>query len=994
MSISFYDERILNIRLKKNNKGSTFLFGAALSQVTNGVGIPNVEGVIEFIEEYAIEQEVDELYFEEAKGFSEQDRYQQAFSLIAGLCGQESVNEIIKRVVESNLDENGKHRVPKAVKDFITSIKNGNIVVNNIITTNFDTLLEEEFNNQGISVNSFSVVADTQLPNDINDNINIYHLHGSWERGDSMHTNNQLQSNRDRIETSLQNLIGNQSLVVMGYGGWDDSFTRSLASAVINTQLNYNILWCFYQGNNAVIEQREAPLLNRLNDGISRGRIQLYKGVDCNKVFATLAQVSAIKKRQIEQRNIEQKRLETISYYNIPERHYSSQTRGRTRSKAIQKLTKSNSLFVRSPLGFGVYDFIYSLTNSVSDKATHCVRVNCSEVISQAQIEHQVLMDSGQSLSQLSYLLNLREDDVHFIIFDKIRGDMDAEALMYLSNLPKNLNVIHNNVFFIYTSSVDIKQFGKVQVELKKLDRNDTQLILDNRFDKHSFTHTQITQIYEYSEGVVEKLELIMDYLNVSSVEEVLSDVEMFNDAFHSEHIPKTTMNQINLLFNEPTKEPVLRYLKILAVLKNGETLTNIRKAEMGSGLYAQHTMELVRLELATTVQLDQDSKLVKVNPIIKDYMMSKMTREEILRISNEYLNVTLTETKKGVKLSSINRKISQSGYNTEEDNTCTLLRHAFEECRDNISHSEATGQSTELALRRMNKLCYLSGAYVYLLKSTSRFTETITAIDSLLDVIKEVDSEQLHRYYALMSSSYRMKANYDEAKEYLDLCEELCPESDKWTLDMIYRERLSLLESTDLDSAIKLAKSRKNEFHKQSVESIVTEALLAERKPSDLRLKTLVKLEKKARKLGYFTAANNILFTVNRKRTHSEKINNLDRAIQSDQSEYNVCRAKIYKYQAHVDMGLFERIKDKDIGELLNIYDYLFRQKFDSLFNQCHQLLWEIAEDRKMHDVIFLIFFKGTIVWRLNSDNDNEMKYGTKIKEIPQPRLLEFQPS
>ncbi|HHP0489159.1 TPA: SIR2 family protein, partial [Vibrio harveyi] len=145
----------------------TFLFGAALSQITNGVGIPNVEGVIEFIEEYAVEQEVDELYFEEAQGFSEQDRYQQAFSLIAGLCGQESVNEIIRRVVESNIDERGRHRVPQAIKDFVTSIKNGNIIVNNIITTNFDTLLEEEFNNQDILFNSFSVVADTQLPNDI-----------------------------------------------------------------------------------------------------------------------------------------------------------------------------------------------------------------------------------------------------------------------------------------------------------------------------------------------------------------------------------------------------------------------------------------------------------------------------------------------------------------------------------------------------------------------------------------------------------------------------------------------------------------------------------------------------------------------------------------------------------------------------------------------------------------------------------------------------------
>lgn len=992
MPVSFHGERILNTRIKRNEQGSTFLFGAAMSQICNGVGIPNVEGVIEFIEEYAIEQGIEDDYFDLAQDFTEQGRYQEAFSLIAGIHSQDAVNTIIRRVVESNIDENGKHRIPPAIKNFVTSVKNGNIVVNNIITTNFDTLLEEEFANQGILVNSFSVVADTQLQNDINENINIYHLHGSWERGDSMHTTNQLQSNRDRIEVSLQNLIGNQTIVVMGYGGWDDSFTRSLASAVINTQLNYDILWCFYEDNESILREKEASLFERLSDGISRGRIQLYKGIDCNKVFENLAQVSALKKRQIEQREIEQKRLETINYYNIQERHYNNQIRERTRNKAIQKLTKHNSLFIRSPLGFGVYDFIYSLMNAVSGKYTRCVRVDCSEIISKAQIEHQVRMDSGQPLSQLSYLLNLREDEVHFIIFDKIRGDMDAEVLMYLSNLPKSLNVMCKNVFFIYTSSVDIKQFSKAQVELEKLDRNETQLILDTRFEGHSFTHTQISKIYDRSEGVVEKLELIMDNLKVGSVDEVLSDIELFNDAFHSEHIPKTTMNQINLLFSEPSKEPVLRYLKILAILKNGETLTNIRQAEMGIGLHTKHTMELVRLELATTVQLDRDSKIVKINPIIKDYVISRMARTEITRISNEYLNVTVTPTKRGIKLSSINRKISQSGYNNEEDNTCTLLRNAFEECRENIRHSEANDESTERALRRMNKLCSLSGSYVYLLKHTSRFAETITAVESLLDVIKDVDSDNVHRYYAFMSSAHRMKTNYEEAKEYLDICEELCPESDKWTLDMIYRERLFLLEKTDLDAAIELAKSRKNDFHKKSVEFIMTEAILAERKPSDVRFKTLVKLEKKARKLGHFTEANNILFTINRERTNSEKVDNLNKAIQSDQSEYNVCRAKIYKHQALVEMGLFERIKDKDIGELLNIYDYLFRQKFDSLFNKCHKLLWEIAEHRKMHDVILLIFFKGTIVWRLNSDSESEEMYGSKIKDIPQPKLLELQ--
>lgn len=992
MSVSFYDERILNMRIKKNTQGSTFLFGAAMSKISNGVGIPDVEGVIEYIEEYAVEQEVDELYFEDSQGFKDQDRYQNAFSLIAGLCGQESVNEIIKRVVESNIDEKGKHQIPQAIKDFVTGIKNGNIVVNNIITTNFDTLLEEEFTNQKISFNSFSVVADTQLPNDINDNINIYHLHGSWERGDSMHTTNQLQSNRDRIEVSLQNLIGNQTLVVMGYSGWEDSFTRSLASSVINTQLDYNVLWCFYEKIAAILEQKEATLFKSLNDGISRGRIQPFKGIDCNKVFAKLAQVSALKKRQIEQREIEQKRLETINYYNIQERHYNNQVRERTRSKAIKKLTNYNSLFVRSPLGFGVYDFIFSLMNAVSGKETKCVRIDCAEVISKAQIEHQASMDSGQPLSQLSFLLNSREKEVHFIIFDNIRGDMDAEVLMYLSNLPKNLNVLGKNVFFVYTSSVDIKQFNKVQVELEKLDRNDTQLILDNKFDRHRFTPTQISQIYECSEGVVEKLELIMDYLSVSSVDEVLSDTELFNGRFYLEHIPNSTMNQINLLLSEPSKEPVLRYLKIIAILKNGETLTNIRQAEMGKGLHVKHTMELIRLKLATAVQLDQDSKIVKINPIIKDYMLSKMTRTERMKISNEYLKVTVIQTKRGIKLSSINRKISQSGYNSEEDNTSTLLRYAFEECREDIRLGKKNGEPIERALRRLNKLCYLSGAYVYLLESTSRFAETITAVDSLLGVIKEVDSDNVHTYYALLSSAHRMKANYDEAKEYLDICEELCPESDKRTQDMIYRERLYLLENTDSDAAIELAKSRKSDFHKNSVEYIITEVILTGQKPNDLRFKTLVRLEKRARKLGHYTAANNILFTINRERTHSEKINNLDKAIQSDASEYNVCRAKIYKHQALVEMGLFDRIKDNDLGELLNIYDYLFRQKFDSLFNQCHKLLWEIAEHRKMDDVILLIFFKGTIVWRLNSDSKSEEEYGTRIKGIQQPRLLELQ--
>ncbi|MEZ8094281.1 SIR2 family protein [Photobacterium swingsii] len=299
MPIDFHLERVLVKRLKTNQDGATFLFGSAFSQNRDGAGIPNVEGVLEFIEEFAEERDFLEEYLEDAEGVAPKDRYQEAFNSVAGYCGQNSVNEIVRRVVKSNIDEHGNHRIPQAVKDFVTGVKNKNFRVTNIITTNFDTLLEEEFKTQGISYNSYSVVSDTQLPEPANDSINIYHLHGIWDRGDTMHTTNQLQSSRERIETSLQNIIGDDLVVIMGYSGWEDSFTRSLASVVINPKSMYDILWCFYESDAAAIEYSKQDLFDSLDDAITRGRVQFFNGVDCNAVFDKLSQANEFKKKEL-----------------------------------------------------------------------------------------------------------------------------------------------------------------------------------------------------------------------------------------------------------------------------------------------------------------------------------------------------------------------------------------------------------------------------------------------------------------------------------------------------------------------------------------------------------------------------------------------------------------------------------------------------------------------------------------------------------------------
>ncbi|MBF4290489.1 hypothetical protein EAY50_20750, partial [Vibrio anguillarum] len=149
------------------------------------------------------------------------------------------------------------------------------------------------------------------------------------------------------------------------------------------------------------------------------------------------------------------------------------------------------------------------------------------------------------------------------------------------------------------------------------------------------------------------------------------------------------------------------------------------------------------------------------------------------------------------------------------------------------------------------------------------------------------------------------MRANYIEAEKYLNLCEKLCPGGDKRTLEKIYVERLHLLERTDIDAAIALAKSQKSSYRKTSIAFISSNVTIAQGKDAEQRLKALVRLEKQARKEEYFTLANNILFDINSERNNVDKLKQLDKAIESDRSSYNFCRATIYKHQTLVESGM-----------------------------------------------------------------------------------------
>ncbi|EMU1130022.1 SIR2 family protein [Citrobacter koseri] len=297
MSIEYADKNDFIIRIS-NTKDISFVFGSALTGLKDGIGILEPAGVVKFIEKRMVDAGYQEKFKQHLEKNNEIFPYQAAFEFIAKYYGPDEINNIITDIVSLNEDsQTKKQKIPSTVKEFVKIVKENRVKIKYIITTNFDTLIEEALASEGIPYNSLSIVQDSNINDNANDLITVVHIHGIWNRGDTMHTRNQLERRRERIEESLRNIVEKGPLCVMAYGGWEDSFTRMLSSLLKNNESKYSLIWCFYPDNDGVIDREYQHIHSMLEDAISRERVQFYKGIDCRTIFHDInAEVISAKK--------------------------------------------------------------------------------------------------------------------------------------------------------------------------------------------------------------------------------------------------------------------------------------------------------------------------------------------------------------------------------------------------------------------------------------------------------------------------------------------------------------------------------------------------------------------------------------------------------------------------------------------------------------------------------------------------------------------------
>ncbi|MCY3736837.1 MAG: NB-ARC domain-containing protein [Gemmatimonadaceae bacterium] len=127
---------------------------------------------------------------------------------------------------------------------------------------------------------------DGKLGQTFAEGTHVVHLHGYWHGSDTLHTPQQLLQPRPHLRRSLEGVVEASVLVVVGYSGWDDVITETLIELLSDSGKNPEILWAFHQSDRSAIEASNRQLLSLLSPGIGRGRVALYRGIECRALFS------------------------------------------------------------------------------------------------------------------------------------------------------------------------------------------------------------------------------------------------------------------------------------------------------------------------------------------------------------------------------------------------------------------------------------------------------------------------------------------------------------------------------------------------------------------------------------------------------------------------------------------------------------------------------------------------------------------------------------
>lgn len=1023
MANRFTSTKALLSAITKSKKPITILLGSPVStsDSPNSPGVSSVSEIVGMIEDTIRKEELYEDFIDVVTSENSNERYQDGFDFIKNYLSQDVVNEIISRAVLKAYDKKTETwYIPRGLNALCKTISTGALNISNIITTNFDPLIEEGIKKHGMHPIKTIFQTDgswnhsfDKLPN----SVNVVHLHGFWEGSDTLHTPKQLTTKRPLLKSSLSQVLKNTTVLVIAYGGWDDVFLESLSDIAYDSNANVDVIWTFYENDELIVQKKYEKLLSNVKNITQRGRFRSYFGIECNDFLSELQSFTEEKKA------IDLKETDSGSYNT----KISFETvKSEIKSFIIGDDTQSNTVFPYEPMSLKRYPahknirlveqtqfseeikvhkvvslssewgterngFIYSVTETPTSPLykKQIYNINLVNCLSIDDVDNSFKERFGQGLQNF-VMLAAEEENITLLLEEVSSLDEISWQIELLKLIDVLLDYIPN-LMIIISGDNSLVHLNIPMISLKALTEPDIKTYIQEHpeGDNDYLTQACFDSIVRLSAGLPSRLNNILVQLKVSGIATLIEDehneridFEEFNE---DDPIPARLKESLLGFVNNKNDTKHYSLLKILSILQYGETFSRLRRFNSKSPFTTDDFLTLCNAGLINTSEkvtvlsdrgFTEKEPIHVIHPLVGIYIRQDIDQKEYFDIVKKYLDITFGDNwiSGDIKFNQSSLRylhdFNKSGPGNAHILICAYLRNAVEND----------------ARREIKATFNLALAFFKFLETNDRYRDLVFAATEVKALIKE-SSEliPLGRLHFSLAKGLRMlghrKASVDEmllALEQPSLFEKHELATCKLQIALAYST-----EEFDNDT-IKYALEVKKISKSDSPQYTHAELILAEKSPLQNKITNLRKVQRKAERLGFNVIKSQALLAI--AKLQEDNIENpklYDSALRNLTDSYSVYNVIVHRNLYFLDHNLISEITDADVMTLCKAYSYFYTQRIDIQLKKTHRILWAVFVDRNDNDSLIKMFRYSSFIWRLNNDKESEERYAGLLSII-----------
>ncbi|WP_081082208.1 metallophosphoesterase family protein [Burkholderia diffusa] len=661
-------------------------------------------------------------------------------------------------------------------------------------------------------------------------------------------------------------------------------------------------------------------------------------------------------------------------------------------------LEQHRTAWLVSDWGYATDEFIWSVLSTMASDLPTTYRISLEDYKGRDDFFARFTLQTGKSFPEFCKSIS-GSARVLLLIEDTpvSRGTMpqsaeyEAEVLQIVDAIREycaNSSIILVSRQAPQSGSLDLPAI----IEIKPFDEADVKTyVINHQFGGQEKAGVyEVTDIYRLSGGVPSEIDSILKDLAFIS----LSDLVELRLTSHDSGAPvRQVSSGVDRVIEhlrqstDPELKKSFELLKILTMFPYGETLMRVRRIDFRHTFYLSHVTVLADrglLESVAVLQMldaqaanaSQSPKLV-VKKAVRDYVLSILSANEKEDLNRKAASLyfgdkwVIGEPRK-LKASDLAKTLGvDGGLGNPHTVINALLSHYGEfEIFDKFDNC--------LKLARI---------FLAELEDKGNYRNCLTACQDFLRLLPD-DQERYvddqNWINLIQGICLRMLGDHEKACSIFEALEDVG--FTKRMKQKLYLNWALVVQNSNSELAKILSQKvlslGKGTFQALQAESIILE--VSEEDPEQLA--KLAALERRARGKKAIVTANNIAYFMANKSNSSDgdrknRMKEIANSAIKNGDEYSAARAVVAMGTA--SRNALEKLGNDELSASISAYHYLFKERMDSMFANCHRNLWFEFKNRNQHDDMLKLFRHSSFVWRLHGDDHREKEYINELATL-----------